>query len=653
MQVTTENSITRGSRSSNKSKKYGFLLLMSLVILTCRNSVIGQNRYTYIDSLKIFQYKGVANFTYYKHKDDTILDGSFNFKSASLNVPNLQKPLYLELEGEYNDNVPTGNWEMILGNYSLLPAIGYDRNIFLVKVNGEKINLKGEINKTNADGIWTMEVYPIKSSMTSKIGYGSLMTFKNGELEGAFKLSDSLYVLEGSISGNGYPNSLILRNSSRGKSEISEEWNFDQGKLTSFDLLIGDSIININLSGGNNVKSIERQLNSEFLNLLKLKLEFNKSVDYDFKGLNNLLKKNDDYISRFDSIFSALGITSLNKDLKVRVAYFPYTKKEIQSLDSISMNFEKSSEIIQESLNHSTLAILQHSNPSVHSNIKTLEQLKSMLLLPLERLVNMVEDSALLFLERKSIADKIFPPSSVKFLGIENELKKIRENEPYTGLEEVALISSSLKHKLLAIERDLELVVQDYKRNETIEKLEMTILSQVDSIEMSLDLVKMGLPEKFHSALDSIDSFVLKSLNEYLENSTGNNGLAEAERELQCLLSANKLVLEIANIPKQLKQMEEHYTEVIWNPFTQTNMEEIQKKRILMAYQKILMDYFISFVTHHVGCENITQLTTFPDKLFGRIFELRSLKTKSIENKLRYELSVEEMEELFKIDIPN
>jgi hypothetical protein len=83
------------------------------------------------------------------------------------------------------------------------------------------------------------------------------------------------------------------------------------------------------------------------------------------------------------------------------------------------------------------------------------------------------------------------------------------------------------------------------------------------------------------------------------------------------------------------------------------NEYEIQKKRILMAYQKILMDYFISFVTHHVGCENITQLTTFPDKLFGRIFELRSLKTKSIENKLRYELSVEEMEELFKIDIPN
>lgn len=634
-------------------------LLVFLSLFGVEGSMLAQNRSSYSDSLKICNYKGVGNFSYHKHKQDTVLDGEFTFQCASVNLPELEKPIFLDIEGTYKSNVPTGYWEMTLGDYTIDQSVGYDRNIFLVRVNGFKINIKGKVNKRKAIGEWMLNEIPLKKSQPGTPSFNSRMSFSDGRLEGSLSLSDLDYILEADIVNNADQQSFwTLKNIGSGNKEVIEKWHFENGNLLKLDLL--DSV-KLDLRGGNNSRFIKLNLDTNFFKLLQLKLQIQDSVQYDFKEVKNLFSKNSSLTGKFDSIFSALGIDLFKRNIRIGISSFPYDKNELQALDTIYGNYQAAKKVFQKLMSHSTLGILEHSNPLVQLKFDQLNNLNSGVIQPLSSIINYAEDSSLVFVERGLLFNHFFPKESVSEIRDSIEFLKrtgkrkneLEEKKRTKGLEEIALVSSLLRKKLVSIERDLEKEIQDYQRNEALEKTEILILAQVDTINSNVDSVRAVLSSSFQAVLDSIDDFVVNSLNDYLENSAESDGLNEAQKELKCLRSVNALVIAIAGIPDSLKKMEAHYTEVIWNPFTQTNMEEIQKKRILEAYKEILQTHYIQFVTNHISCDNIEELSTFPQKLYGRIFDLKRVRTKSIEHKLRYTLSIKELEGLFKINIPN
>ena len=637
-------------------------LLYFLLLFVVEGSVLAQDRSSYSDSLKICNYKGVANFSYFKHKQDTILDGAFTFQCTSVNLPELEEPIYLDIEGAYDNNVPVGFWEMTLGDYTIDPSVGYDRNMFLVRVNGYKINYKGKVNKRKADGNWVLTEVSLKNSLPKATSFKSEMTFTDGLLKGDLRLSGIGYTLDGVIPGNSEAkSSWILKSNGKGNNQLIEKWYFENGNVYGLDLLDSSETISIDLNEGTNPRFVKLNLDSNFFNILELKLQIKDSIEYDFAELRNLFSKNNQLTGKFDSIFSSLGFQSLNRNIRIGISSFPYDKKELQSLDSIYSNYKIAKEVHLNLMNHSTLGILEHSNPLVQSKFDQLNNLNIGVIEPLGSIIDFADDSSLVFIDRELLFHHFFSKVSISELHNNVELlnklykkkAKLEDQSTKKGLEEIAIVSSLLRAKLTSIERDLEKEIQDYQRNEALEQTEKLILSQVDTIKSNIDSVRNILPFSFKPVLDSIDDFVLNSLNNYLENSAESNGLHEAQKELKCLKNVNKLVLEIAGIPDSLKQMEAHYTEVIWNPFTQTNMEEVQKKRILDAYKEILESHFIQHVKDHISCENIEQLSSFPQKLYGRIFDLKGVRTKSIESKLRYTLSIKELEDLFKINIPN
>ncbi len=121
----------------------------------------------------------------------------------------------------------------------------------------------------------------------------------------------------------------------------------------------------------------------------------------------------------------------------------------------------------------------------------------------------------------------------------------------------------------------------------------------------------------------------------------------------QCLLFTEGLHDALSKLPLRIDRIDREYTRSVWNPYTYTFMEEVQKERIYKAYNQFILPHFISEINASASCHAYEAIPRLLIALHDRLVQLLNEDTAQVEKDLRRVSSPIEAAAILEITLPN
>lgn len=628
-------------RRKKVTLKYIFAFLLSLPSLS-----FCQETKTYKGSFQIDKYKGEATYDYIPIGKDTLLDGVFDFQRSNLQSLIDKEDLSFSIKGHFTKNIPNKYWSFRFNEYKSNSKSTVEDYKYVVNVSGVQQTAFGNFRQGYPDGEWIFKIQQIKDSKVDTLLFKSAVTFDQGVPQGSFKIEGKKETFVGMFLRNGIAHDVWTLYSENQIDEI-ESWHFNEGVLQKIRLHINSTTKDIDIykKVGGATKTIV--LDKKYLDILKLKLGIENSNYIPQSGILRLLAENETHYKTVDTILSQLSGASFNPKFRVNVPYFPLKENEKTSMDSIVTYYNKSRTISNSLLNDSHLAIIKLSDKKIAFLEKSVDSISKNILTPLEQLIQYYEDDLFAFINRDELISKIW------------KQKEIEINSPYTGKNKNAIailkneLSETYQH-LDSIEKILSVKINKQKQQQEVITLEKRMIDQrnyldtliksiqVDSITASIYVKKLQKLQKRNE----------EKLSRYAGIKSINKKVKSAKELVNCFENWNKTSEVLTKIPEQLYDIKQEYVDAMWNPFTATIMNETIKKRIITAYEDILIPYFLQkFDEENSDCQSNQPWIDLVNRTYNRMLEMRREDTNKMERKLKKDDDPDEVLQRFGIQI--
>ncbi|WP_344820934.1 hypothetical protein [Aquimarina gracilis] len=604
---------------------FGVLLALPIVLS-------GQEKKLYEGPSQIGTYKGEASYHYVIANNDTLLNGSFLLKSSNLEALLKKGDISFSIKGNFKDNTPSGFWKFQFNEFKTDKASTVEDNQYLVNVSGTQQIASGTFQNGRPDGQWVYVVQQIKNSQVDKFTFKSVVDFNNGVPQLSFTIEDEKEELVGMFLRNGIAHDKWTLYSDENIDEI-ESWNFNEGILESVEIRSGNGRIEKIKIFDNvpkaNTKTIT--LDKKYLDVLKIKLQKKDSKKLVDGGIMRLLSQNDRYYKNIDSILSKKTSFTFLSKFNVKIPYFPLETIEKVRLDSISKNYESSRGISNSLLSNTQLTILRLSDENVRSLEESLEVISKKILDPLEELVSFYKEEKISFVSRKELLSKIWPD------GVP-DVHKIEKGVNGNSLISVKNLSHKTLYRLDSIQQILAKKITKQEREQEAIALEKKMIAQRNYLDQLSDSLRADtIPPVFFNTLQNIKKDTEDKLSKYSSINDVKAKLDYARELVQCFEKLDKVGETISKLPAQQYDIRSKYQDAVWNPFTATIMNETIKKRLIMAYEDVLIPYYLKRIEDGLPCEETEQWINLVEATYDRMLELRDEDTRKLERKLRKE----------------
>jgi hypothetical protein len=198
----------------------------------------------------------------------------------------------------------------------------------------------------------------------------------------------------------------------------------------------------------------------------------------------------------------------------------------------------------------------------------------------------------------------------------------------------------------------VDVTLEDYKRQEQLADIEIVLISRRDSI--------MALYEKelrstdfngYHAELaSSVLEFSRQQFRQFA-SMTPEARVEVADATLSCFSDLIFLYGELFKQPLRERSIKEIYTRTIWNAYTFTDMEEVVKERLFRAYETELLPAITRDIKQHLACGNIRVKALNYAAVYKRMQELRETDTRQLERQLRKSGNVSTLIDVFEFDL--
>ncbi len=627
-----------------------FLLKYVSTITLClfASIIIGQEKKQYNGPLKIGPYSGNAKYQYIVTNGDSIYDGPFLFQRSNLETLLKEQDSSFLIRGNFSSSMANGPWQFQFGEFtseSKSEVVDFEYRIL---VSGTQEKSSGRFNNGVPDGEWMFTIQEIENSEVVNTTFNSKITFEDGVPQQNFQIENDSSALVGRLLRNGlahdewtsYGTDILVD---------SENWFFEEGLLTRINIE-NDAIkqeIPVFKTNHSNYRTIP--LDNRFLKLLEIKLESN-SLNQGHIG--ELISDNLLQYERVNSILIQLGSASFTPNMKVRVPYFALDSLQNKSLKNILSNYESSSNMALTILNNSHLNIVKRKDKEAAFLYDVVQKIKEEYLNPLETYIDLYKDSIVPYLDNERITQRLWPNGNPK----KDVLIKLNETErtfelsnkddfDFTGvnLKAVEHITDYAKTSLTQILESLDPKMSDDVQMQSLQELEKDLINLNNLLGQRVDSLSGSLSDPYKTSLKKLVGLADKNLSAYATISNPSEKLTYGESLKTCLTEISSLSTSIASLPEKRMEIENLYTDDIWNPFMATVMEEEVKKHIVEAYTEILIPYFIESITDTLNCDQIEPLNNQIIFTNNRMVDLREMDTRKLERKLRRERRPEEV----------
>lgn len=363
------------------------LLLFMLASFFCLFS-FGQEKKQFSGPLQLGSIQGKASYQYFLKDADTILDGPFKIQNANLGALIEKSDASIAIAGAYKNGQAQGPWSFQFGQYesnSESALVGFE---YRVLISGRQEQGSGSFVGGKPDGQWKYSIDIIKDSEVEKNLFKSNINFKGGIPQQSFQLENQNTSLVGRTLRNGMAHDTWESYDSK-VIENTESWVFNEGILEKIVLVVDGVITELPVfTSTADYKSVD--LNNAYLQLLELVLPVDQSSVIN-KGVGALLKENEDYYQKMDSLLNHLGKASLKVGIQVKVPEYPLDSIAKQHLASFQKEYTQGQKIADELLQNSHLNIIKRSDADAFYHFQVVEQINKDYLTPLKTVNDLVE----------------------------------------------------------------------------------------------------------------------------------------------------------------------------------------------------------------------------------------------------------------------
>ncbi|MBP2832085.1 hypothetical protein J8281_07765 [Aquimarina sp. U1-2] len=620
--------------------------LMFFWIFMC----FSQNQSSTIDAgrverpMKIEEYSGIANYNYILKDRDTLLNGIFQLKK-DINTSNLneKEKRFFSFIGAFSNNVPVKNWQFTFGEFKPNTKSSVVDYKYVIELNGLKELVKGRFDSGKPQGLWSVRSDSIKDSDVISTLFLSEVELNDGIPQKNLRIKTPKVSLVGRFLRNGYAHDQWSLFPKEGIDD-AEHWYFDHGKLDLVEVIRNGQKTDIPI-----FKNIEKDLvtvhmDDRYIDILKLSQVHYNQNQFLTEGIGALLLQNDGYYDRIERILSNLGESVKITLSKVKVPYYPLTSLEKEALDQITTTILHCKQITTSILDNTQLNISKLSNPVMANLFNDTEQILQKYIVPLDNLVYYHKHDLLHHKQRNQLITYLFPkgvpsitPSVQSF---EEFLTPLVSKDEYlmldgTDISKLTQLTTAIKHLLDAFDASLEKRISKVKRQEKILEEEEKLIEKAKKLSDTINSLKTTLPSQSKEALVGLNNYINKILSDYSNQNQSQGKIGLVKNLNSCFSDIEHLILRIAELPEQRKTIEKLYTEPMWNPFTSTTMNEIVKKRIYDAYDKILLPYLLTEIGKQPHCDTFVDQHQIFEDIFVKLKALRKEDTYKLERKLR------------------
>lgn len=610
----------------------GFFLHLPLI-------VIGQDVQTYTGSLKIGTYKGDANYNYSLRENDTILIGNFEFEKANPKALIGKGDVSFSIKGQFENDYPEGYWKFEFNEFQSSRKSKVEDNKYVVNVNGKQRIAFGNLKLGNPDGEWTIKEQEIKNSKVQKVNFNSIIEFNQGIPQRSFTIQDDYQELVGRFLRNGLAHDRWTLFSDSELEEI-ESWKFNDGVLQSIHLQSRQTTKRIEVDV-KDIDSIEViPLNDKFFEILKLKLPSDKTKRILESGIAQLLSRNNKHYQSIDTVLSQLGTSSFTPQFKVSVPFYPIQTDEKRLIDSISSYVKKSSKISDYLLTDTQLSIRKLSDKDVRALEDTVEEIFEYILIPLQEISGYADNGLLRYIDRTKLLPRFWNGGISELQSFEKYDIKLKDkiDKKSEALVVLNTLASQSFLRLEGIKNILEKKIDKQEKQQEAIALEKEMIKQHNYLaELSESALTDSIPKVYYSAIEKLKNDAQEKLSAYSTINDVNEKLSFGKELVDCFKKFNGVGKGILKLPVQQDKIREKYQDAVWNPFIATVMDEMVKKRIVSAYENVLIPYFLQNIEEGLSCEDASKWVVLVDSVYDRMLTLREEDTKKMERKLKKE----------------
>jgi len=630
-----------------------------VVVLFFSSSLFGQTQ-RYSGPYAIEKYAGIAEYNYYLVSKDTVLEGDFKMYRSNLDLLINKEDSSFLFEGAFKENYPTGDWIFQFGDFKTDKTSQLVNYQYRVNINGIQEEAKGKIKEGRPDGLWVYKVNHIKDSEIEKTTFKSSIEFDKGIPQKDFSIENEQNTLVGMFLRNGLAHDQWSLFSSNAMG-TNEDWNFSDGILRNIQIKDSrNKSIPVYRLKNKNTKTIH--LDKRYLNAIQLQIALNGEDSIYHGNIEQLLKENNDYYKKIDGILSNLGRSTFLPELKVKVPYYPLDSVEVGLINTIIENNNSSKKISEALLRNTQLNILKLSDSESFYYYNIIHEITNEFVNPIDNFVLYNKQQIIEFVPREAVLQSLWENKipSYKTITVANDVNSVESKKTYelytekdfsfttsSSLEKIAKIASNIQKSLANIQEIVVNKLTKEQREQELISLEETLILDNTIVSKYIDSTANFISKKYVPALQSIKAKSKEQLSIYATIKDNGLKLEKAKSILACNKSYLELAKTTTNIPVQVDSLQKIYVDKIWNPFTATLMDEVIKKQITNAYDKIVIPHFLEQVKSNLDCKQVEELSRQITATYKDVLALRNKNTHKLERKLKKEQNPKTIMELF------
>ena len=608
------------------------------LLLLFNSTLLAQEIKNYNGFFQLGKYKGEASYTYMVVNNDTILDGDFEFQRTNPKALLEKKDVSFFIKGQFKNNYPSEYWAFRFNTFKTSTKSSFEDNKYVLNVDGEQQVAFGNFKEGYPDGEWIIKNQRIKNSEVENVSFNSTIKFSKGVPQQSFRIEDKQQELVGRFLRNGLAHDKWILFSDN-QLEEAEAWFFNEGILQNIEVQKRNGSHQVVLDMDTSAETKMIALGEQYFKILQLLLPAKEERVISRSDIAVLLKKNDRYYRRIDSILSGLSSVRFTPEFKVSVPYYPLNDTQRKMIDSTVFYYQKAKKISDFLSNDTQLNIRKLSDKEVQSLGNVLERINERILEPLGELSDYAERDLLQHVKREKLVQRFWKDGKEEF----NDYKAygVVIDKNIEQAQDIEILQELSKQTFLRLDEIREVfeskVYSETKQQEAVE-LEEEMILQLDQLK-ELTRLSQGdtIPKVYADAVEKLKDDAEEMLTAYAKIINVDEKLNTGKTLVNCLKNYVEAGEVVTKLPEQQNYIQQKYTDAVWNPFTATVMDETVKRRILSAYTNVLIPYYLKNITQGLPCENAPQWIELVNKTYDRMLELREEDTRKMERKLKKE----------------
>ena len=594
----------------------------------------------YTGPYRVGDYRGQARYQYdVSVEGDTVRQGGFRMEGSDLASLLSGGDNYFAFRGSFRDDVPSDRWRFTFGEYAVEGSADVEGFEYHLKVDGEQHQTTGSLRRGRPDSRWTTEVRRVEASRPTDLLFRSEVTFSGGVPQQSFTVEGGGASLLGRFKRNGVAHDIWTLYSDL---DAQEEWTFEDGWLRA----IASGGARREVFGADVGEGRFVNLDERYVRLLSLYLALDeRPADLADDPAVALLTRNADLYAELGGVVEALGGATAKPLFKVMAPYRPLASGDLAVLDSIQAGIQGFDTIAGAIAATTSIRVAESTDAEVAYLRALLETLDAEWLAPARQLDSVYRADLLQYLPRERYYATLGTAGAVPAeLQVDYESPAGPQTRRYTaargrpyaladGLGELSALTRDALAAADSVRAVLGVRLVTKERRQVLTALDEEIMSNFNRLDSLVEAEEGDLPAEY--GLGELRALARRRLRAYTTLDDPLVQREEARALIDCLEHLNALAVTLTRLPEERAEIEELYVNEVWNNITATVMEETVKKRLLEAYTRRLVPYFLDEIADGIECGDAATLGEQLRALNARMRQLRDAETERLEQRVR------------------